>query len=256
MNKKKLAALISALVVSTLAACGRNQEISNADGGEGYSESSAELLVGTLEYLLNEDNTDGDTDTDKANGDTDTDKADGDTDTDNMDGDTDADTDADKAGIFQIKDDKAKQPEQGQDTNKTDVVIYYGNGASDKLNTEVSAMEQLTPENLISALASHNIVPIGTKVNVFYAEKEEGKAWTLQLDLDKAFREYLKTMNKESEKIILASITATFLEAYDAESIMITVDGKVLETNHAVYEEPFSNAREYIESPQQNISGK
>lgn len=224
MNKKKLAALISVLVVATLAACGMNQEITNVD--EGYSESSAELLVGTLEYLLNEDKTD-------------------------------RDTDADDTGIFQIKDDETKQSEQEEDINKVDVVIYYGNGASDKLNTEVSAMEQLTPENLISVLAGHNIVPIGTKVNVFYAEKEGDKAaYTLQLDLDKAFREYLKTMNNESEKIILASISATFLEAYDAESIMITVDGKVLETNHAVYEEPFSNAREYIESPRQNISGK
>lgn len=225
MNKKKLAALISVLVVATLAACGMNQGVTNLDESEGYSESSAELLVGTLEYLLNDDKTDGD-------------------------------TDADDTGIFQIKDDETKQSEQ-EDINKIEVVIYYGNGASDKLNTEVSAMEQLTPENLISALAGHNIVPIGTKVNAFYAEKEGGKAaYTLQLDLDKAFREYLKTMNNESEKIILASITATFLEAYDAESILITVDGKTLETNHAVYEEPFSNAREYIESPQQNISGK
>ncbi|MDE6663390.1 MAG: GerMN domain-containing protein [Lachnospiraceae bacterium] len=224
MNKKKLAALISVLVVTTLASCGMNQGVTNADESEGYSESSAELLVGTLEYLLNEDKTD-------------------------------KDTDADDTGIFQIKDDETKQSEQEEDNNKIDVVIYYGNGASDKLNTEVSAMEQLTAENIISALAGHNIVPIGTKVNAFEAEeKDKGKA--LQLDLDKAFREYLKTMNNESEKIILASITATFLEAYDAESIMITVDGKVLETNHAVYEEPFSNAREYIESPQQNIGGK
>lgn len=225
MNKKKLAALISVLVMATLAACGMNQEITNVDESEGYIESSAELLVGTLEYLLNEDKAD-------------------------------RDTDADDTGIFQIKDDETKQSEQEEDINEVDVVIYYGNGASDKLNTEVSAMEQLTPENLISALAGHNIVPIGTKVNVFYAEKEAGKAMALQLDLDKAFREYLKTMNNESEKIILASISATFLEAYDAESILITVDGKTLETNHAVYEEPFSNAREYIESPQQNIGGK
>lgn len=224
MNKKKLAALISVLVVTTLASCGMNQGVTNADESEGYSESSAELLVGTLEYLLNEDKTN-------------------------------KDTDADDTGIFQIKDDETKQSEQEEDNNKIDVVIYYGNGASDKLNTEVSAMEQLTAENIISALAGHNIVPIGTKVNAFEEEeKDKGKA--LQLDLDKAFREYLKTMNNESEKIILASITATFLEAYDAESIMITVDGKVLETNHAVYEKPFSNAREYIESPRQNIGGK
>ena len=153
--------------------------------------------------------------------------------------------------MLQIDDIKAGQTWEDENLNKIEAAIYYGNGASDKLNTEVAAMEELTAENLINALSGHNIVSLGTKVNSFEEEKgDRGKV--LHLDLDKAFREYLKTMNEESEKIILASITVTFLEAYDAESITITVDGNVLKTNHAVYEEPFKLAHDYIETPSQS----
>ncbi|MCH5257968.1 MAG: GerMN domain-containing protein [Lachnospiraceae bacterium] len=207
MNKRKLTALMAVLVMSAMAACGNTKEASNMNEVEAeHMESSTNILVSTLEYMLNEDEVQGEAE------------------------------------------DNKDQAEEEETLDQVEATIYYGNGASDKLNTEVSTMEELTAENLISALSGHNIVSLGTKVNSF--EEEEGtRGKALHLDLDKAFREYLKTMNKESEKIILASVTATFLEAYDAESITITVDGKVLETNHNTYEEPFEYAREYIKSP-------
>ncbi|MCH5251269.1 MAG: GerMN domain-containing protein [Lachnospiraceae bacterium] len=210
MNKRKLTALMAVLVMSAMAACGNTKEASNMNEVEAENmESSTDILVSTLEYMLNEDK------------------------------------------VPNEAEDNTEQAEEEETQAKIEATIYYGNGASDKLNTEVSTMEELTAENLISALSGHNIVSLGTKVNSF--EEEEGtRGKALHLDLDKAFREYLKTMNKESEKIILASVTATFLEAYDAESITITVDGKVLETNHDTYEEPFKYAREYIKSPSES----
>lgn len=213
MNKKKFTAFMAVLALSALAACGRTKETANMDETEGY-EASSDLLINTLEYLLNDGK----------------------------------ETAADE----EVTDEDMDISQDEEETSdQIEVTIYYGNGASEKLNTEVSAMDELTAENLISELTRHNIVPLGTKVNSFEeAEGNRGKA--LRLDLDKAFREYLKTMTSESEGIILASITVTFLEAYDAESIAITVDGNVLETNHAVYEEPFRIAQEYIDLPSQS----
>lgn len=210
MNKKKFTAFMAVLALSALAACGMTKETANMDETEGY-ETSSDLLVNTLEYLLN-DGEESDTNKEVTDKDMDT-----------------------------------SQNEE-ETSDQIEVTIYYGNGASEKLNTEVAAMDELTAENLISELTRHNIVPLGTKVNSF--EEEEGnRDKALHLDLDKAFREYLKTMTSESEGIILASVTVTFLEAYDAESIAITVDGKVLETNHASYEEPFRIVQEYIDLP-------
>lgn len=133
--------------------------------------------------------------------------------------------------------------DEEEDTEKIEVTVYYGNGASQELNNEITKMDELSAENLIDALGRHNIVSLGTKVNSFEAQDIDGVI-TLFLDLSKTFREYLKTMTKEGENVIISSVAATFLEAYGAEGIVITIDGDTLETGHAVYEEPIRYAPE------------
>lgn len=133
--------------------------------------------------------------------------------------------------------------DEEEDTEKIEVTVYYGNGASQELNNEITKMDELSAENLIDALGRHNIVSLGTKVNSFEAQDIDGVI-TLSLDLSKTFREYLKTMTKEGENVIISSVAATFLEAYGAEGIVITIDGDTLETGHAVYEEPIRYAPE------------
>lgn len=218
MNKKKLTVLMAvfALLLLLLPACTKIEEAANISEIDDSNESSADLLVGTLEYLLNENEI-----TDE------------------------------ESSFIQTKDDEQEHNEKEESSNQIETTIYYGNGASDKLDTEISTMEELTADNLLNALAGHNIVSIGTKVNSCEEVEENGIKF-LYLDLDKTFREYLKTMSDESEKVIIASLTATFLEAYDAERIVITVDGKVLETNHKTYDEPFGYDREYINVPLQS----
>ena len=211
MDKKKLATMIALLTIAALPACSNAKISANTSEMEGYDDPASDLLVDTLEYILSDDE----------------------------------EKDED---FIKVGDDGTEQTDDEEDKDQVEAVIYYGNGASDKLNSEISTMEELTAENLIGALAGHNIVPLGTKVNYFEVDETDGKK-VLLLDLDKAFREYLKTMNEDSEKIILASVTATFLEAYNAESITITIDDKVLETNHETYDEPFEYNREYIETP-------
>ena len=152
-----------------------------------------------------------------------------------------------EASVIEVTAD-ASVNEKTEEAVQTDVMIYYGNGASDSLDMEISTMEQVTADNLIDALAKHNIVSIGTKVNSFDEEENNGVK-TLHLDLSKTFHEYLKTMTEEGENIIMCSVTATFLEAYDADEIAITVDGDVLQTDHATYEEPLRFKSEQLTSP-------
>lgn len=228
MNKKKFTALLAVLSIMALTACNNTKETADMNEVESYDGSSTDLLVDTLQYLLN----DGEGTEDEV-----------------KDNETQDNGLKDEEVTNLQTDNKEEDQAQEEETlNQIETTIYYGNGASDKLSSKVAAMEELTAENLIGELAGHNIVPLGTKVNSF--EEEEGdRGKVLHLDLDKSFREYLKTMTNESESIILASLTITFLEAYDAESISITVDGKVLETNHATYEESFKFMRDYIDVP-------
>lgn len=209
MINRKLMAVVFGFIVLTLAACGNAADEVTAMENDAVSETSAnDLIVDSLEFLLNEDEAASDT--------------------------------------------EGQAPEEEEQTEETaeqkEVTIYYGNGASDMLSSEKAEMEQVTADSLIEALLKHNIVSLGTKVNSFEEEDTDGIK-KLKLDLSKTFRDYLKTMTQEGEKIIISSVAATFLEAYGAEEIVITVDGKALETEHASYEEPIRLSSEIFVAP-------
>lgn len=127
------------------------------------------------------------------------------------------------------KEDVIKIPESEE------IVLYYSNGTFDSLESETVEVVEKTPEAIISALARHNIVSLDTKL-LSFTEEDMVDGKVLHLDLSKAFDEYLMTMTKEAESIIIASITDTFLENYDAGLIYITVEGEPLTTPYAVYD--------------------
>ncbi|MDD6811361.1 MAG: GerMN domain-containing protein [Lachnospiraceae bacterium] len=220
MKKRTWMVLLTVITMAALAAC------SNAAGEDATVEtvvvpetSSEELLVDSLKYLLEEEETEEDG----------------------------VENETVAGNTVQ---EKTEQPDTAEEENIEENIteesvpgvkatIYYGNGASTALNTEEVFMEQITAENLLSALVRHNIVSLDTKVNSLEETEEDGRK-KLQLDLSGAFREYLKTMTPEGEKIIIASVVDTFLEAYDADEIILLVDGEALKTSHASYESPIS----------------
>lgn len=200
MKNKSWIALSIAVLVLVLAACGnRAEEVTAMEDEQLPDVSASDLLVDSLEYLLDEEE-----------------------------------------GLLDEGDGQLTETvdsDEEEEKPQVEVMIYYGNGASDELNTEVSSMEQISAENLIDALVRHNIVSLGTKVHSFEEKDVDGEK-TLYLDLSKSFQEYLKTMTQKGENIILSSVTTTFLEAYDADQIVITINGEVLKTEHATYTEP------------------
>lgn len=117
-----------------------------------------------------------------------------------------------------------------------ELTIYYGDGQADGLLKEVVQAEELTAENLLDALARRNIVSIDTKVQELECVEEKGKIH-LKLDLSEAFGQYLNTMGESSEEVVIAALVNTFLHNYQAEELQLTVDGQVLETAYACYEE-------------------
>lgn len=119
------------------------------------------------------------------------------------------------------------------------VRIYFSRIGEMGLESAEETLNGLRPENIISHLSLHNITSIDTKVNSFSEEKENGKK-ILYLNLTKAYGEYVNTMNEQSEELILAALTKTFLEAYDADGLMLTVEGKALTTAHQTYHAPLT----------------
>lgn len=59
---------------------------------------------------------------------------------------------------------------------------------------------------------------------------------TLNVDFSASFRDHILSMVTAGEYGIIGSVMNTFLTAYNAQSMVITVNGEVLETGHAVYD--------------------
>ena len=220
-NRRKTVFAIIIMVV-LLAACGIRADKSVTSGEMVAPEvSSEDLLVSSLEYLLL-DNKDASGQEEQ-----------------NV---SDLEQEDEEQDSQSIQDDNTEAPDE-QIPQKEDVVqgeeavVYFGDGGSVALKQETIEVEAISPEELITALARHNIVSLDTKVLSFEQSAENGTE-VLYLDLSKAAGEYLRTMSKEAECIIVAAIADTFLENYGADVIYITVEGDTLVTSNAEYVEP------------------
>lgn len=178
-------------VVILLTACGRKSDTAVTTGEIAVPEmSSGDLLVNSIEYLLEDD----------------------------------AETGEEVQGQ-EVSADTAK--DEGEAVDSVAFVVYYSNGSCDGLDSRMEKAEQLTADVLVAALARHNIVSLDTKVLSFREEeKEEGKV--LYLDLSAEMDNYLDTMTGKAKDIIINSIASTFLENYHADIIYIQIAGKPL----------------------------
>ena len=219
MKKVRRAVLLTVTAAVLLAACsGAASE--KVDSGEIVvpEMSSEELLASSLEYLLQDetDETDETEETEAISG--------------NNEDKTQEEVSDDKEEAGKIPVAEERVPKENE------AVIYYGNAGSYDLSRELVTVEEKTAEELLDALARHNIVSLDTKV-LSFEEKEDDGVKVLYLELSKAAGEYLKTMSREAECIILASVVDTFLENFGADKVYIAVDGKPLKTKNAEYEE-------------------
>lgn len=219
MNKtiKPILAAVAAMLV--MVACSSTAQQTISTGEDVVPEaSSGEMLVDGLEYLLSDDKED----------------------IIHI-----PETEESEPGIENENKEEKEQIEESNeedvsdndimDTESEEIVLYYSNGTFDSLESETVEVVEKTPEAIISALARHNIVSLDTKVLSFSEEDMVGGK-ILHMDLSKALDGYLRTMTKEAESVIIASITDTFLESYGADYIYITVEKKPLTTPYAVYD--------------------
>lgn len=222
MKIRKKAIFIISIAAVSLAACGIRSDRGVSSGEIVVPEvSSEDLLVSSLEYLLLNDTEDG-TESDEQQ-----------ETEDEMAG---QDTQNPAEGTEQVPEEQTVQEEKDEIQGEQ-AVIYYGDGGSLALKDELVEVEELTPEALIDALARHNIVSLDTKVLSFEQRQEEGRT-VLCLDLSKAFGEYLRTMSKEAECIIVSAVVDTFLENYTGDVVYITVGGEMVVTSKHEYAEP------------------
>lgn len=218
MKSGKKAALVAAAAGILLVACGSRVSETASSGEMVVPEMSSEdLLVSSLEYLLLDEEEAGKEPEEQTE-----------------------EGVKEQEPVMPEEDGNSAEPERQEaeqdEVMAAEAVIYYGNGASYELNRETAKIEDKSPEELVAALAKHNILSLDTKVLSFKEEEQDTKK-ILYLDLSKAAGEYLRTMSKEAECIIIASLVNTFLENYEADGIYLLVEGKALTTSQTEYTE-------------------
>lgn len=125
------------------------------------------------------------------------------------------------------------ESEQGSQSQQK-IKIYFANNDASGFETEEVAMEEVSAEKIWEQLVVKGVVPADTQV-ISCTEKTVDGEKALQLDLSEKFSTYLNGQGSSGEYLTVGCICNTFLDAFDGESIRITVDGKKLETGHAEY---------------------
>ena len=103
------------------------------------------------------------------------------------------------------------------------------------LAAEVPVYSREAPDVLFALKTAH-VVPRETEMLSCETDAEG----VLHLDLSGEFREYVCKMGTSGEALTIAGLVNSFLEATGAQSLRLTIEGKDLETGHAVYNYPLS----------------
>lgn len=136
-----------------------------------------------------------------------------------------------------------------EEKEQVPLVLYYGNEMLDGLIAEEVMVDNKSAEVIIDLLSNHNIVSKDTRVVHFTMEEKDGKN-ILYLDLSKQFKDYMGLVVESGEYVVMGALTNTFLDAFESDGILITIEGVTLETPTHVYntyltEYPLEKEQEY-----------
>ena len=113
--------------------------------------------------------------------------------------------------------------------------LYYGDQNAEFIIKREVKVPQINPESLTKALTEQGILASGTKVLSLKQSTQDGKE-LLDIDFNEKFRETLFSLGTSGERIFMGSVINTFLRAYDADAVKITVEGGALESGHIIYD--------------------
>lgn len=115
------------------------------------------------------------------------------------------------------------------------IALYVGNANADGFEIINTQIVNRTAYSIINELKAAGSVAKGVKANSLKFVK--GK---LVLDLSKEFAQDVASTGTAGEYIKVGCVVNTFLDAYDVDTLTITVEGKVWESGHIIYDKPLS----------------
>ena len=120
--------------------------------------------------------------------------------------------------------------EESQIPEVTVFTVYTPNENLDGFFTTEVQGDQLTP---LDALIAAGV--LNEDIEILSVTREDNM---ITVDFNAAFADLIYTMGSTGEAMIMGSVVNTFLSAHGAETMMITVEGQILESGHAIYDFP------------------
>ena len=131
--------------------------------------------------------------------------------------------------------DENKESKSETETKKdVTISVFYSNDDATAFTADMVKIKELTPKNVLNALADKGVIDKDIKINKFEVSEIDGMQ-SINIDFDQKFKENIMSCVSTQENYVVGGICNTFIKAYRADRIKITVDGNCLETGHNDY---------------------
>ena len=116
--------------------------------------------------------------------------------------------------------------------------LYIPNDDAETFTEVTIETDQISAEHVLTALQEYDVLPDTVKLNAFGSSGTQ-----LIMDFNRAFGDLICATGTSGERMITGSVFNTFLNAFQADSVVFTVEGEILESGHVIYDFPIG----YIE---------
>lgn len=127
------------------------------------------------------------------------------------------------------------------------IPVYSGDEQAEHIVRQTVYVDEMTEQTVMAALSW--ALDMGEEPGVrSLSFGMHGGDRVAMLDMNQAFADYMERLGTAGEYIVMGSLTNTFLDCYQCDLLMLTAEGKVLETGHGIYEE-YLEWYPYVEVP-------
>lgn len=128
------------------------------------------------------------------------------------------------------------EPVAETQTPQLQVSLYVPNENADGFDLLDTYIPELNKDELMSALIAAGVFPEGVAVNSCELTQDASGTPVMALDMNAAFAQLMNGTGTTGEYLYMGSLVNSFLNAFGASRLSLTVDGGVLETGHSIYD--------------------
>ena len=113
--------------------------------------------------------------------------------------------------------------------------LYLPNENADGFVPQTVQTDRITADSLLMELQMAGVLPDTVIINAFGSQGDH-----LILDFNSSFATAVNAMGTSGERMIIGSLVNTFLNAFQVQSLVFTVEGELLESGHVIYDFPLT----------------